>query len=117
MMIDRLKETINEFSDLIAVIEGVEFFHKETISKLKAKLRLFDGSLLWVREIWCNNKLEAYSYYWLRSDETVIMGWDNAPHHKNVETYPHHKHIKDLVEPSIQTNLNAVLSFIEDFLE
>jgi len=116
-MIDRLKDNLDDFPDLVAFIEGIEFFQKEAISKLKAKVRLFDGSILWVREIWYNNRLEAYSYYWLRSDETLIMGWDNAPHHKSVETYPHHKHIKDSVEPSTQTNLHAVLSFIQDFFK
>jgi len=23
------------------------------------------------------------------------MGWDNAPHHKHVKTYPHHFHTLD----------------------
>ena len=116
-MIDRLKKTVNHYSDLIATIEDIEFFEKEAISKLKAKLRLFDGSILWIREIWRHDMLEAYSYYWLRPDETVIMGWDNAPHHPEIETFPHHKHIKETVAPSSQTDLRAVLFFIAGFLE
>ena len=84
MMIDRLKKTVNDFSDLVANIESIEFFEKEAISKLKAKLRLFDSSILWVREVWRRNMLEACSYYWLRPDETLIMGWDNAPHHASL---------------------------------
>ncbi len=116
-MIDRLKKTVNDFPDLIAAIEDIEFFEKEAISKFKAKLRLFNGSILWAREIWRHDILEAYSYYWLRPDKTVIMGWDNAPHHPNIETFPHHKHIKEAVEPSSQCELRAVLFYIADFLE
>jgi hypothetical protein len=108
---------INDFSDLAAVIESIEFFQKETVSKLKAKLRLFDGSILWIKEIRSAETLDSYSYYWLRPDETAIMGWDNAPHHKNIETYPHHKHVGDLVQSSTQTDLRAVLSFIKEFLD
>ena len=37
--------------------------------------------------------MEIYSYYWLRPDETVIIGWDNAPHHESAITFPHHKHV------------------------
>ena len=116
-MIDRFKETVNYFPDLVAVIETLEFFQKESVSKLKAKLRLFDGTILWVREVWIKDSMEAYSYYWLRSDETIIMGWDNAPHHQKIKTYPHHKHIGDKVEPSTQNNLQNVLIFIENFLD
>jgi hypothetical protein len=87
------------------------------LPQLKAKLRLFDGTILWVREIWNVDSMEAYSYYWLRSDETIIIGWDNAPHHQNVTTYPHHKHLGDKVEPSTQNDLRNILFFIEDFFE
>jgi hypothetical protein len=45
-MIDRLKDNLDDFPDLVAFIEGIEFFQKEAISKLKAKVRLFDGSIL-----------------------------------------------------------------------
>lgn len=85
-------------------------------SKLKAKLKLLDGSILWVREIWIKGKLDSYSYYWLRSDETIIMGWDNAPHHKEIDTFPHHRHIKDEICPSLERNLESVLKFIREFL-
>ena len=23
----------------------------------------------------------------------LIIRWDNAPHHKQIQTYPHHKHL------------------------
>jgi len=28
-----------------------------------------------------------------------MEGWDNAPHHKDIETYPYHKHTKEGVKP------------------
>ncbi|MCF6297942.1 MAG: DUF6516 family protein [Flavobacteriaceae bacterium] len=59
----------------------------------------------------------SYSYYWLRLDNSLIIGWDNAPHHPEIKTSPHHKHIGGKVESSIQTNLEQVLNFIRDFFE
>ena len=52
----------------------------------------------------------------VRPDETVIMGWDNAPHHQSVKTFPHHKHIGDRVEESQEREMTQILKFIKNFL-
>ena len=110
------RKTIEQFSDIIEFAEKLELSEEEHVSKVKAKLKLFDGTALWIREIWIEDKIETYSYYWLRPDETIIMGWDNAPHHKEIVSFPHHKHIGNKIEPSQQMNINDVLSFIKKFL-
>jgi len=116
MMQDRLRSTIDAYPGLIEDAEDLEIIQKSMVSRLKAKLRLFDGSMLSIREVRIKEEVIAYSYYWLRSNETVIMGWDNAPHHKGVGTCPHHKHIGDGVEDSQERNLGSVLRFIKNFL-
>lgn len=117
MMENRLKLTVKMFSDIVEAVEELEIVERETVSKLKAKLRLFDGSMLWAREVWIKGAIEAYSYYRLRPDETVIIGWDNAPHHQSVKTFPHHRHIGDRIEESQEREMSQVLKFIKDFLE
>jgi len=111
------RKTIEQFSDIVEFVEKLELSEEEHISKVRAKLKLFDGSILWIREIWIKGKIEIYSYYWLRPDETIIMGWDNAPHHKKIVTFPHHKHVGNKIEPSQKVNIRNVLSFIRKFLE
>jgi hypothetical protein len=32
-------------------------------------------------------------YYWLTPDNQLKIGWDNAPHHVELENFPHHKHV------------------------
>jgi hypothetical protein len=115
MMVNRFHEILEAFSDIVKAVEDLEIVQKETVAKLKAKLRLFDGSILWVREVYVYDLMEVYSYYWLRPDETMIIGWDNAPHHNDVKTYPHHKHIAGKVENSDQRNLQDILNFIKWF--
>ena len=110
------RKTVEQFSDIVEFAEKLELSEEEHVSKVKAKLKLFDGTALWIREIWIEDKIEAYSYYWLRPDETVIMGWDNAPHHKEIVSFPYHKHVGNKIEPSPQMNINDVLSFIRKFL-
>lgn len=108
-------DTLRRFSNIVEAVEKFELLEEENISKIKAKVRLSDGSILWIREVLIKGKSEVYSYYWLRSDETVIIGWDNAPHHKEVETFPYHRHIGGKIESSQQMTMESVLSFITDF--
>jgi len=116
-MIDsHFKKIVGKYLDIVKSIGKLEISEEEQISKLKAKLSLFDGTILWVREVWSKGRIEAYSYYWLRPDNSVIIGWDNAPHHKEIISFPHHKHLSNKVEPSSQRNLGEVLSFIRIFL-
>ena len=87
------------------------------IVSYKAKLRLKGNSSLRIREIWKENDLLQYSYYWLNSDNQLIIGWDNAPHHKHVKSFPHHRHYKrqdNILESNVR-NLSDVLSKIEEY--
>jgi hypothetical protein len=110
-----LRAITGEFSDIVKSIEKLEISEEEQISNLKAKLILFDGTIFWVREVWLRETIEAYSYYWLRPDDTVIIGWDNAPHHREVSSFPHHRHVGNKIESSEERDLRNVLSFIRDF--
>jgi len=73
-----------------------------------------DGTNLRVAEQWKDGSLQRYSFYWLTTDNNLIMGWDNAPHHITIETFPHHKHIKNQknLEPSSETCLEDVMAYI-----
>lgn len=112
----KLLEQIKEFSEVIDSVEVIEFVEEEHVSKIKLKLTLIDTTTLWCREVKVNENIVAYSYYWLRSDRSIIVGWDNAPHHKKVETFPHHKHVGSNIESSHQTNFVEVMQYIRDFL-
>ncbi|MBC8179930.1 hypothetical protein H8E88_02290 [candidate division KSB1 bacterium] len=86
---------------------------------VKAKIILSDGSNLRVSESIVDDKLVSYSYYWLDERNRLIIGWDNAPHHKDIKTFPHHKHIrkKTKVTESDECSLSDVLRFIFRILE
>ena len=46
-----LRKTIEQFSDIVEFIEKLELSEEEHVSKVKAKLKLFDGTALWIREL------------------------------------------------------------------
>ena len=110
-----LEEIVHKYSDIVERIERLEISEEDQVEKLKAKIVLFDGTYLWVREIWIKGTLEAYSYYWLRPDDTIMMGWDNAPHHQEINSFPHHRHVGRKIEVSEETDLGKKLAYIRDF--
>jgi Family of unknown function (DUF6516) len=78
---------------------------------LKCKILLKDNSKLFVLESFRNGELK-YSYHWQDQKNVLIIRWDNAPHHKKIETFPHHLHNPSVLS-SPKMNLTDVLSFIE----
>jgi hypothetical protein len=81
---------------------------------LKAVIYLVDGSNLRVVEDWEAGILVSYSYYWLTADNRLKIGWDNAPHHAELATFPHHKHVGEQTDrrSSDETSLEAVMQAI-----
>ncbi|HMZ60928.1 MAG TPA: DUF6516 family protein [Leptospiraceae bacterium] len=108
-------QVLDSFKDIIRTAEFIEYVCEEEVSRLKMKLQLKDSSYLSVREVKYRDS-DLYSYFWLREDNTVIMGWDNAPHHREIETFPYHKHIDNRIESSEKMTLNDVLSVIKNYI-
>ncbi len=81
---------------------------------LRLAMYLKDGTNLRVTEQWGGETLKRYSYYWLTSANELKIGWDNAPHHTQLETFPHHKHIgrQENLQPSTETCLEEVMQAI-----
>jgi hypothetical protein len=59
----------------------------------------------------------SYAYTYLRHGQRVFR-YDNAPHHPEIVTHPHHKHLgpEDRLAPADQPGLNQVLAEIESWL-
>lgn len=57
-----------------------------------------------------------YRYHYMDAKHELIFRYDNAKHHKEIMTYPHHKHLKDKVLESSEINLFDVLLEIEQII-
>ena len=77
-------------------------------------LLLNNGTTLRVAERWQDSIFVRYSYYWLDAQNSLKIGWDNAPHHAHLENFPHHKHVagKENLQPSFETCLEEVMAII-----
>ena len=85
------------------------------IEMIKANAILTDGSMLYVSEI-IGDDWRDYSYHWQR-DGRMLRRWDNAPHHKELPSFPHHVHDENSVLSGDDVNLADILSFIETKLK
>lgn len=106
-----------EFGDIVSDVDIHSVStEEESYRHIKVTVRLVDGSSLRVSEFTISGEDPVrYSYYWLDSAGVLIAGWDNAPHHREVSTFPHHKHLRrqDNVLPSEERNLRDVLREIQ----
>lgn len=58
-----------------------------------------------------NSKIK-YRYQLMDKDRTLIFRYDNAPHHKQLATFPHHKHVEfeqNVIESCEPTLLSVLL--------
>ncbi|NSW76733.1 MAG: hypothetical protein HPY68_08195 [Candidatus Atribacteria bacterium] len=106
--------TLVEKSRVVKSHEIQDFQQGRDFYYLKLKIVLIDESELYVREYVSENEY-LYSYHWQYRDGKLRTRWDNAPHHRDLKTFPHHKHIPELAE-SGEITVEDVLRVIEQEL-
>ncbi|MFO7682319.1 MAG: DUF6516 family protein [Chloroflexota bacterium] len=89
-------------------------------SAIEGRLRFQDDSLLDFDEaVLLRNQQVVklrYAYHYQNRAGELIFRYDNAPHHPNILTYPHHKHVGSVVEASQAPDLSQVLNEIETLI-
>lgn len=98
-------------SKVIKSYEILSFEQEGSNYFFKCKISLINGTFLFVLESFRENSIN-YSYHWQDLENKLIIRWDNAPHHKDLETFPYHMHNPDL-QPSSMINLEEVLKMIQ----
>src|SRR3972149_8070789 len=102
-------------SPLVKDIEIDDEFITSVSGFLDCAVELIDGSTLYVTEYFTISgekiKRDKYSYH-LQEKEEFIIRWDNAPHHKELSTFPYHVHDKDGVHESKEMTMDEILDEI-----
>ena len=107
---ERLLEIECEFGSSVQRVVCLELDDES----IRLVLLMKDGTNLRVAEQWNGNVLRRYSYYWLNKNNELKIGWDNAPHHTKLDSYPHHKHVgkQNNLQSSQETSLVDVMEVI-----
>jgi hypothetical protein len=101
------------------VIAEIELLAASNPNLIRLRADLINSDKLHISEAWDEETLIRYAYYWLKQNDELRIGWDNAPHHPEVSTHPHHKHMatQENIQSSEETSLEDVLRFIKKKLE
>ena len=55
----------------------------------------------------------TYRYHYQTKNNELIFRYDNSPHHKEIASFPHHKHLKVKV---VHTKQKTLLEVVEEIL-
>lgn len=124
-MIEKYFQQIIKFISkfpLTTLVEVNTVLGSEEKSHITATIKLDDGSELHLFEFVALEKntvvVKKYRYHWQDSSHKLIRRWDNAKHHPNLDTFPHHIHVqeKENVQPHEKTDLKGILEKILDYV-
>ena len=104
----------HDFGDIIQEYEILDYKKWQIGFYFKSKASLRDGSFLYIRE-YVDEDDKKYAYHWQRANGELIARWDNAPHHPQLSTFPHHKHeggSPDASKESKEVSVVEVLTYI-----
>ncbi len=57
-----------------------------------------------------------YRYHYMKADGMLIFRYDNVPHHREVPSFPDHKHYPDRIVESRIPDLNQVIEEVIDII-
>jgi hypothetical protein len=102
-MIDSYLRQIDELLSASPMVSDVEILRRsirdtdlEKVLNYRYRVMLAGGGLVEMTErvLEARGALEVtkYRHHWQDSNGQLIKRWDNAPHHPEVNTFPHHLH-------------------------
>jgi len=107
-------------SPIVKDIEILDEFVTSVSGFLDCRVLLIDESELFVTEYFTvlKDKLyrDKYSYH-LQKNDKLIKRWDNAPHHRELSTFPFHIHMKNGVHESKEMTVEDILDEISEIIQ
>lgn len=87
---------------------------------LRGTLFFLDGSRLHIREfVNVEHAINRYMYvyHYQKANGKLVFRYDNTPHHPNIPSFPHHKHIgSESIQPTPVPDLDLALRDIYQYL-
>jgi hypothetical protein len=124
--VSRLQDYLRQVREVIGTFPGaqVERYRAELLTasraNLRIRLRLPDDSFLEISKALVVEEGAltwlSYRYHWQDASGRVILRYDNAPHHPEVQSFPHHKHVEETVVASDRPTLPDLLAEIQRLL-
>ena len=98
--------------DTVQVSPNTGYVEGEITFKDDSQLSFFEFLRQTDRKI----EREKYRYHFMDTDNRLIFRYDNAPHHPEIATSPHHKHLPTGVLVSTGPYFADVLAEVESYV-
>ena len=121
MLLDLLSQYLGDVVADVRELEDakVERYEEEILAvnrvNLRIRIRFLSGYLLELNEAVI---IEAehirhlgYRYHFQNSQNNLVFRYDNTPHFSEINSFPHHKHLKDNV---VAVDKPSILKVIEE---
>jgi len=83
---------------------------------IKGHLLIIDSSILEISifavQFGNTISIDKYRLHYMNSAGQMLFRYDNAPHHPEIGTHPHHKHMPGQIIPSSMPSLQDILNEI-----
>ena len=116
---DEIEKTILHFAQIIRSYSVNKKVYNRKQGFIKGEIFFVNDSQLHfieVKNIEVGHK-DKYRYHYMNKNNDLIFRYDNASHHHEIETFPHHKHSGDRVEKSQEPTLRDILIEIHEFIK
>lgn len=110
---DKVKSEIENHSHIVENYQLKEKVYSEVRGFIEGELSFTDESRLDFAEVKDTEQAEKVKYHYMDNSNNMIFRYDNAKHHKEISTFPHHKHLPDKIAESSEPEINDVLTEIE----
>lgn len=112
---EKLEKVISGFRDIIYKQTIHKNFYNEQQGIIRGEIDFIDESelsFMEFKDIELRGKLK-YKYHYMDKDKGLIFRYDNAQHHPEIPTFPHHKHVLGNIEESEEPEMLDILSEIQ----
>jgi hypothetical protein len=88
----------------------------EETAYLKGHVTIIDSSILEIAIFAIESRgslsIDKYRLHYMNKAGQMLFRYDNSQHHREIDTYPHHKHTRDKIVPSKMPSLKDILNEI-----
>lgn len=113
---EKIERTISYFKN-IQTCNLTKKFYNDRQGFISGIILFEDNSCLEFTEI-KNTEFRQkikYRYHYMDSQNNLIFRYDNAPHHKELKTFPHHKHLQNDTVSCNEVDIQDVLLEIRKY--
>lgn len=114
--VENIENTIASNPIILSSNIQKQFGPEDETVYLKGNLLFIDFSVLeialFANKVQNKISIDKYRFHYMNKDGKLVFRYDNAPHHHEIPTFPHHKHTSNKVMQSLMPSIKDILNEI-----